>query len=75
MKRQPITGSAQQSPAQKWTVLKWAAIFSLLAFPGALFGANVSAEDQMTLNVSPVNTVLKSGEKQVIWLRVGVTGF
>ncbi|MEQ1830022.1 MAG: VWA domain-containing protein [Pirellula sp.] len=36
---------------------------------------NCSASDQLTLDVTPVRSVLKADEKQTTWLRVGLEGF
>lgn len=34
-----------------------------------------AAADQLKLDVSPVNSILKAGEKQSTWIRVGLEGF
>ena len=34
-----------------------------------------AASDQIKLDVTPVRSVLKEGEKQTTWIRVGVEGF
>jgi len=36
---------------------------------------SAAAADQLALDVSPVNKVLKAGEKQNTWMRVGLEGF
>ncbi len=40
-----------------------------------LMNAGMTQAEQVTLDVSPAYTVLKSGKKQTTWIRVGVTGF
>lgn len=53
---------------QKLTALLAAGMFVLTA-------TNDTLGDQARLDVSPAYTVLKSGEKQNAWVRVGITGF
>ena len=38
-------------------------------------GTQLIVADQIKLNVSPVHSVLKAGEKQMTWFRVGLDGF
>ena len=38
-------------------------------------GVPATAADQLALDVSPVNRLLKAGEKQNTWIRVGLEGF
>lgn len=40
-----------------------------------LLGSVHAATNQLVLDVSPINGVLKSGEKQNTWIRVGLKGF
>ncbi len=56
-------------------IVKNTFVWGLLVVGGLTASASAQAADQLTLDVSPVSTVLKSGEKQSLWLRVGVTGF
>ncbi|MCH2201060.1 MAG: hypothetical protein MK102_03755, partial [Fuerstiella sp.] len=38
-------------------------------------GTQLAVADQIKLDVSPVHSVLKAGEKQMTWIRVGLDGF
>jgi Ca-activated chloride channel homolog len=49
--------------------------FAVLSLVCVLSGAALADTHQVRLDVSPVYGVLKSGEKQTTWIRVGLAGF
>ena len=56
----------------KSIVLKSLCVLTLLSI---VAGSAQAASDQLTLDVSCSNKLLKAGEKQNTWIRVGLQGF
>ncbi len=52
-----------------------AAMFSVNAVMTAANGREAGSVPKLTLNAKPAYSVLKAGEKQLTWMRVGLTGF
>lgn len=50
-------------------------LLATLSVCGVVFERVGAASDQVKLDVTPVRNVLKGGEKQNTWIRVGVEGF
>ncbi len=46
-----------------------------LAFTSTAFASEQADGPKLTLNAKPAYSILKSGEKQKAWMRVGLTGF
>ena len=49
--------------------------FAVMTLMCLLGGGALADTHQVRLDVSPVYSVLKSGQKQTTWIRVGLAGF